>query len=211
MKKFKSLALLSLSLFLLTSCQNNTSSNNEINQLKKENEELKLELSKKDTSNSIDSSNTNNTKESIFTNSKEITIGETIITDTKEVTINSISFEKTILPKNTNGYYTYYESEEGKVYIYINSDIKNLEKEAVKADELLYVQVDYNNGFKYAGFSIVDDSKSGFTYSNITQIDPLDTLGVHFLVDCPIEVQESDNPVIVNLDIDDTIYTYKLK
>ena len=208
MKNLKSLTLLSLSLFLLTSCQNNTSSNNEINQLKKENEELKLELSKKDT---LKSTNSSNTQKSISSNNKEIVIGETIITDTKEVTINSISFEKTILPKNTNGYYNYYEAEEGKVYIYINSNIKNLKKEAVNADELLSVQVDYNKGFKYAGFSIVDDSRRGFTYSNITQINPLDTLGVHFLVDCPIEVEESNNPVIVNLDIDNTLYTYKIR
>ena len=59
------------------------------------------------------------------------------------------------------------------------------------------VKADYNDGFTYDGFAVVNDSSTGFTYSNISTIDPLETKGMRFLIDCPKEIEESQNPLFL--------------
>ncbi len=58
---------------------------------------------------------------------------------------------------------------------------------------------DYNGGYTYTGQAIPEDGNTGFTYANITTIKPLETLGVHFLFQCPQEVEEFQNPFFITL------------
>lgn len=70
----------------------------------------------------------------------------------------------------------------------------------------MQVKADYNNGYTYDSFTVVDDPTTGFTYSNISTIDPLETKGMRFLIDCPKEVEESQNPLFLIFTVDDKDY-----
>jgi len=142
---------------------------------------------------------------------KTFKIGDTIVTDTSEITINNIEFSYDVLPDNVSGMYTHYAAESGKVYIHIDTDVKNIQKQNLPVDKIMKVKVDYNNGYEYRGAPIPEDKTLGFTYANITDIDPLETLGVRFLVNCPQEVEESENPVVLFFDINGEQYRYDMR
>ncbi|MBN7773841.1 hypothetical protein [Clostridium aminobutyricum] len=73
------------------------------------------------------------------------------------------------------------------------------------------VEVDYNDGYKYTGFAVPEDSTTGFTYANIVNIAPLSMPGVRFLVECPQEVAESQNPVKVIFTLGNDEYEYAIR
>ncbi|MCW0761884.1 hypothetical protein OKR31_14250 [Clostridioides difficile] len=116
-----------------------------------------------------------------------------------------------MLPKVKESFYTHYPAESGKVYIDIAADIKNAQKQELNCSDLLTIEADYNDGYKYSSQTIVEDETTGFTYDNITSIDPLETKGVRFIIDCPDEVKTSDKPVILNFTFDGNKYVYKMK
>ncbi len=47
--------------------------------------------------------------------------------------------------------------------------------------------------------------------ANITSIDPLQTLGVRFLIDCPQEVEESDRPLLLTFLVGNEEYNYTMR
>ncbi len=129
-----------------------------------------------------------------------ISVGETISNDYMEITINKAELAYDVLPDNTSGYYTHYEADQGNVYLHIDVDVKNIGKQNLSCDEILKATADYNGGYTYSCFAVPEDSRLGFTYANITSIQPLETLGVHYLFKCPQEVEESSNPLFVTIE-----------
>ena len=126
---------------------------------------------------------------------KFVTVGDIIQTDEAEITINQISFSYDVLPKTKSSYYIHYAADAGKVYIDIDVSVKNLKKQSLFCDEVMTVMADYNDGFTYYGFPIVEDSSTGFTYADISVIDPLESRDMRYLVDCPEEVAQTDHPL----------------
>ena len=117
-----------------------------------------------------------------------------------------------VMPDNPPSYYSHYTAGSGQVYIYINATVKNLQKQDVECDEIYSVTADYNNGYTYNGFNITDDSDGDFTYANITSISPLHTLGVHCLRECPAEVETSNNPLSLSINLKNgTQYKYTVR
>lgn len=135
--------------------------------------------------------------------------GDVISSDKMEVTINRVDFSYDVLPDDTNSFYTHYEADDGEVYIHIDTDVKNLSKKDLGCDDILTVKADYDNGFVYRGFAIVESTMTGFTYASITSINPLKTKGIHFLISCPEEVAESDKPLFIELKLSGTNDVYK--
>ena len=140
-----------------------------------------------------------------------IALGEKINLENYEVTLNNVELTYKVLPDNTSGYYSYYEADAGKVYIDVDLDIKNLQKRDQLCDSIMNVTADYNNGYIYTGSPVVDDADMGFNYANISSITPLETRGVHYLIDCPEEVETSTSPLIVYLQIDGKEYSYTVR
>ena len=123
---------------------------------------------------------------------KNISVGQTVTTKNFEFTLRKVELSYDVNPDNPATFYMHYPAPSGKVYIHIDADIKNLQKQDLEADEVYNVEADYNDGYKYNGSLIVGkDNRSSFTYANITSIAPLETLDVHSLVECP-EVVETD-------------------
>lgn len=131
----------------------------------------------------------------------EIKLGQTISTENFDFTLNKVELSYRVEPDYKPSYYHYYDAPENEIYVYVNASIKNKKKMSVDCDTIYTATVDYNDGYTYDGFHIADDYDGDFTYANITDIDPLQTLGVHSLISCPEEVETSDAPLFVTIKI----------
>lgn len=176
-------------------------------ELENENAELKSKLEDTNDLEVVEKKEEGKEKESKI---KDINIGDVITTDRKEITINNIELSYDVLPKDTSSFYTHYPADSGKVYIHVDTDVKNTQKQNLACDEIMTVEAEYNNGFTYSSITIPEDS-SGFTYANITSIIPLETMGVRFLIDCPQEVEETDNPLYLVFKVDENEYKYTIR
>ena len=134
-------------------------------------------------------------------NAQTVSVGDKIVTDSMEIKINSVELTYDVLPDNTSGFYTHYAADAGKVYIAVDASVTNKAKQNLDCDEIGKIVADYNNGYTYRGFIVVKDSSTGFTYANITSIDPLETKGVKWLIECPEEVEMSSNPLFLEFTI----------
>lgn len=215
MKRFRILLLFTTLMVSLSGCGSSTSPQapatnsgevdslkTQIEELQKENADLKAKLD------ALPETTVAETKP--VQKGNPIAAGDTIKTDTMEITINKVEFSYDVLPDDTSSFYTHYEADAGNVYLHIDTNIKNLGKQNLSCDEIMTTVADYNGGYTYSGFPIPEDSSTGFTYSNITSISPLETLGIHFLIECPQEVDESTNPMFVTLEPIGTKDSYTL-
>lgn len=143
--------------------------------------------------------------------SQQIKAGEKIVTDAMEVTINSVKLTYDVLPDDTSGFYTHYEADKGKVYISVDADVTNKAKQNLGCDEIGTIIANYNDGYTYRGFVVVKDSTTGFTYANITSVDPLETRGIKWLIECPQEVETSTNPLYLEISIEGQKFKYTVR
>ena len=157
----------------------------QVSELKKENSDLNQKVKTTETSKPAETSiQVSETSESVSFG-ENIYIGDTIHANGYDLTLNNVSLTYKAMPDNPPSHYTYYEAKVGKIYIKIDATIKNTSKVGLDCDEVYIADADYNNGFTYSGFPVADDYDGDFTYASITRIDPLETLGVHYLIDCP--------------------------
>lgn len=138
-----------------------------------------------------------------------ISVGDTIQVDGMEIEIRKIEFSYDVLPDDTSSFYTHYEADKGAVYIHIDTEVKNLSKQNLKCEDILSVKANYNNGYTYNSQVIPEDSSTGFTYAIITSIDPLKSLGIRFIISCPEEVEESDNPLYLIFQLNESKDNYR--
>jgi hypothetical protein len=136
-----------------------------------------------------------------------ISVGEEMTTDTCEFSIDSINITNDVMPPKTDGFYTHYQAESGKVYVDFCVAYKNTTSGDVGADEVVSGQLIYADKYTYNGFSIIEeDSRSNFTYANITNIAPLSTEYVHYLFEVPEEVESSNLGIKLEMSIGGSKY-----
>ncbi len=126
-------------------------------------------------------------------------IGDTIKTENFEYTIDNVEFTYEVLPPNTSSVYTSYPAAQGKVYLHMNGKLKNLMKRDIRIDETFSPVAIYGDGYVYDGFVIVDDDNRFDWGSSYSAGAPLETRGVHVLVEVPDEVESSDENVLISL------------
>lgn len=141
----------------------------------------------------------------------EIQAGAVLTTETKQIVINGVELTYDVLPDDTSGFYTHYSAKQGKVYISVDLDVTNTAKQGLPCDEVLKITANYNGGYSYSGFLIVDDANLGFTYANITTIDPLETQGMKYLIECPEEVEETQNPLFLTIQMEGQEFRYTVR
>lgn len=143
---------------------------------------------------------------------KTISLGEKVVSSSYEFTLNKVELSYDVIPDNPPMYYSHYAAQTGEVYIHIDADVKNTQKQNIACDEVYSVTADYDGGYTYSGFSVVEDSDGDFTYANITSLKPLQTLGIHNLVNCPEEVESSGKPLFIIITLNDgTKYKYVIR
>lgn len=158
------------------------------------------------TDNSKDSVSVEKQEKTNTDNIKEFKKGSEFEINGLQIKIKNIKFTTDVLPDKTNGAYTHYPADEGKVFLEVDTDIKNTNKQEVLVENIGTIGLDYNNGYKYDGWLIPEDSQLGFSYANIKYIKPLETLGVRWVVDLPKEVKDINKPTKITLSIGNEIY-----
>lgn len=154
----------------------------------------------------------NNVINTISTDSKpietqSIAIGDCIATPDYEFTLNNIELSYEVYPPNTNSAYTSYPAESGMVYVHVDAYVKNLMKRDIRIEELFSVSANYDNGYMYQGFVVVNDGDNSFDWvSNYVAATPLETCHAHGLIECPVEVDETDKPLSVIIELSDGNY-----
>ena len=139
-------------------------------------------------------------------NIKTFQKGSELKLDDLDIKIKNIKFTEDVLPDNTKGFYTHYPADKGKVFLEIDTDVKNNNKQKILVEKIGGINVDYDNGYKYDGWLIPEDSQTGFSYANIKSIDPLEKLGVRWVVNLPEEVEKSNKPLKITLTIGNEQY-----
>ena len=141
-----------------------------------------------------------------------ISLGETIYGKDYEFTLKNVELTYELLPPNTSSVYTSYPAESGKVYVHVDADVKNTMQRDLRIEELFKTTVLYDGKYNYTGFPIVTDGDNRFDWvGSYVAATPLETCLAHGLVECPVEVDESGNPVTVFIEIDGTVYEYTLR
>ncbi len=142
---------------------------------------------------------------------KTLEIENTINSKSYDITIKKIEFTYDVMPDKKNIIYSHYAAEKGNVYIDIAADVKNTQKQNLKCDQIMNVEANYNNGYKYKSQAIVEDQTTGFTYANIIDIKPLETQGMRFIIQCPQEVETDTNSLNLTFDIEGEQFNYAMK
>ena len=144
---------------------------------------------------------------------KQLNINDVATKENKyELTVLGSNFAKTINPPNTSGFYSYYEAkEDGHQYLEVKYNYKNLSENNIGADDVVTMTIKYNNKYEYTGFSVIEDSDSDFTYTNITNIAPLTTGKLHYLFDIPDEVADSDSSIVATIKCGGDTYMVNLR
>lgn len=142
-----------------------------------------------------------------------IQLGDKITTSDYEFTLNNVELTYELKPANTNGVYTSYEADSGKVYVHVDGTYYNTSKKDLHIRDLCQPDVDYDNGYTYSGFAVVDKDDNSFTWASSYVIcTPLDTCHYHGLVECPDAIVDSDAPLFVTLKLADGVtYRYDIR
>ncbi len=141
-----------------------------------------------------------------------IVLGQTISTDSFDFTINNVELTYELKPRNTSSVYVSYPAEEGKVYIHIDAEYLNKSKRDICIRDLPVPHADYNDGFCYEGFVVVDDGDNRFDWvSSYVVAEPLTTCHYHGLIECPVIVDESGDPLFITIVIDGVTYRYDIR
>ena len=135
------------------------------------------------------------------------------ITDLCEFTVVYADLKKEVLPPNPDSYYTYYPEKDGMTYLDVAVSVKNLRTTARTADEFATAKAICGAGYEYTGFSIIEESGGGdFTYTNITNVAPLETAILHYLISIPNELAADESvPITLELTMLDCEYVLQVR
>ena len=152
-------------------------------------------------------------REMSASDAKPISIGQTIKTNDYEFTLNNIELTYELKPKNTSSFYTSYPAESGKVYIHIDGTYLNTSKRDICIRDLFVPKAEYDDGYKYDGFVVIDDGDTRFDWvSSYVACTPLTSCHYHGLIECPEIVDTSTKPLFVLLTMADGItYRYDIR
>lgn len=138
---------------------------------------------------------------------------QTIVEDDfAEMTLIKAEFSNIVKPTNASGYYSYYEVKDAaKTYAHIVIAFKNLQTNSSAADRMAHIELVYDNKYSYSGFATIEeDGGRDFTYTSITNIAPLDMGTIHYLVEVPLEVRDSEKTLAVIVTFNKASYSFKL-
>lgn len=137
------------------------------------------------------------------------------INDYGRLTVTGANFRDRIDPPNQgNKYFTsYYEVDDPKMtYAHLILSFYNSTGKGISAEKIASVKVIYDNNYEYhCSSTIEEDNGTDFTYTSITNIDPLTTGVIHYLCSVPDEVGSSGKPVVFVVNFNGTNYSYQVR
>lgn len=197
-------------LILLTACGNNAETDTMIADLERQIQELEEENANLRTQLEKYGATVDEKGNVVQPDAQEIEIGGVYtIPDLCEFSVDYADLKKEVLPPNPDSYYSYYPEKDGMTYLDVAISVKNLRTTARTADEFGSVKAIVGNGYEYDGFSVIEESGGGdFTYTNITNVDPLETAVIHYLISISNELADDPaNGIILEITMLDIDYT----
>ncbi len=141
----------------------------------------------------------------------KIILNETIVTEKLEYTFSKVEFSEKAKSTGNSVVGMSFTPDDGNIYIDVTVSIKNIDKNSVNCDNVLSMKANYNDGYTYNGFTVVEDSSMGLNYALLENISPLQTKEIRYLISCPKEVAETENPLFITTKLDKTEYTYAIR
>ena len=142
----------------------------------------------------------------------EISDNEVVETESSIFYVEYSDITEDVIPPVPASFYTHYEADDGKVYVDVCVAYENIEGKSIMADDAISASLTYAEKYEYNGFSIIEkDSRSSFTYTNITSVKPLIVSYIHYLFEVPEELAEGTESIEVTLKIDGGSYIYTIR
>ena len=141
-----------------------------------------------------------------------LSLGTTVSTDEYDLTIDNVEFLYELKPRNTTGVYTSYTAERGKIYLHIDGTFYNSSRKDYHVRDLPIAKLDFNDGYTYDGFALVDRNDNSFDWvSSYVICTPLNSCHYHCLIECPESIAESSAPLFITMQIGDDLYRYDIR
>ena len=145
------------------------------------------------------------------TSSTSLTVGGLVTVPGKaEFYVDFCQLAKDVRPPKPEGAYSYYEGEDGKVYIDLCLGFKNLGTEEVSADDIFECEVLYDGSYEYTTFEVAEDDNRG-SLRSYKDLSPLSNEYVHIISSVPEEVQTSGKPLMLTIKYEGKKYTFDVR
>lgn len=142
----------------------------------------------------------------------ELKPNEAVTTKDFVFTLNNVELTYEVKPANTNGVYSSYTAENGKIFVHIDGYYNNTSKRDACIRDLPVATVTYDNDYTYNGFAIVDDGDNRFDWvSSYVICTPLETCHYHCVVECPDLIESGDAPLYFTIKLGDNTYKYNIR
>lgn len=102
-------------------------------------------------------------------------------------------FTTDVLPPNTSGFYTHYEvsNPSNDVYFVVYCNLTNMSSSGIRSDKMISIKAIFDGKYEYkANMALEEKDGTGFDYSSITSIDPLETRKGVFMFEVPKKVKD---------------------
>ena len=130
--------------------------------------------------------------------------------DYGEITIQRVDFTDDVLPDKPSRFYSHYAADPDKVYLCVTATIKNMQKKAVKAEDIAKVDVLYDtNGYEYHCMSALEHR--GDLDPAFYSIDPLNPEKIKYMVQLPSSVQNDGKPIKMRFTMGTKKFSYSFR
>lgn len=142
-----------------------------------------------------------------------VQFGDIIAGKDIEITLENAQFSQKVEPPVKDMFYNYYQVDDSNnTYLYLILNCKNTSTIDLSASSIANVTAKYNNNYNYSSFSSIPDDTLGFTYTSLTNIKPLTSQKIYYLMEMPKTIaDETDTPVEINIKVDNKTFVYKYR
>lgn len=146
--------------------------------------------------------------------SKEITLDDKVTIDNYcEFSINKSIISKTINPINPASYYHYLNSDDGKILVGLELKVKSLKNEAVLQNSIISGKLIYDAKYEYICTVSTEESDGTDieTFTNLYNIEPLETLKYFLISEVSEEIVDSGKPIKAIITVNGNSYSFNIK
>lgn len=135
-----------------------------------------------------------------------------LIDEVGEFYVDFAKISAKVLPPTPRGLYSYYAADQGKFFVDLCLNYKNLAPDDVEVYDIGDGLLIYDEKYNYSCFATVEeDNRSDFTFASISRIKPLTTEYVHYLFEIPAEVANESGSIVIELDMSGHKYKYVVR
>lgn len=188
--------------------------NNELIELKLENKILKASLER--CAQELNATKMTTGAQETIKNKREIKFNEKIaIDDLIEFEFQKTFFAKQIKPSKHTGVYSYYSSKgDDTTMTAAVLKLKNLSAEGIDLQKIFNATLIYDNKFKYP-LGLAEEEADGSNFKTrmfgMNKIIPLIKTTIYVYGEVPLEIEKSDKPLNIIIEIRDQAFDLKIR